>query len=364
MNTSAAPALSSPGFAEPSSIGARLTDWALGSLPLPDAALRAGIRFLLARRLDEERLRWSRPGYGEAFHGLIESGDLAVRTADANRQHYEVETAFYQAVLGRHMKYSSGLWPDGVTTLDEAEAAMLDTTIERAELADGHRILELGCGWGSLTLRMAARFPAARITALTNSATQKAHVEKTAAERGLANVTVLRADINAFAPADRFDRVVSVEMFEHVRNHRRLFARIADWLVEDGRLFVHVFAHREFTYLFEDEGGDDWMSRHFFSGGIMPSREYLLRFDDRFTTARSWTVPGTHYARTAEEWLRNMDRNRDAVDEALARTYGRERVTTWRRYWRIFFLSCAELWGYGNGMEWTVEHYLFRKRAR
>ncbi len=364
MTTSAAPALSSPGFPVPSSVEARITDWALGSLPVSDAFLRASIRFLLARRLRGERQRWSEPGYGEAFHDRLESGDLAVRTADANRQHYEVETAFYQAVLGRHMKYSSGYWPDGVTTLDDAEAAMLDLTIERAEIADHQRILELGCGWGSLTLRMAERFPSSSITALTNSATQKAHVEATAAARGIRNVTVVRCDINAFEPAGRFNRVVSVEMFEHVRNHRRLFERIARWLEDDGRLFVHVFAHREFAYLFEDEGGDDWMSRHFFSGGIMPSREYLLRFQESLVAERTWTVDGTHYARTAEEWLRNMDRNRSAVDDALARTYGADEVSRWRRYWRIFFLSCAELWGYGGGMEWTVEHYRFRKPTR
>jgi cyclopropane-fatty-acyl-phospholipid synthase len=284
-----------------------------------------------------------------------------VATAAANRQHYEVPSAFFAAVLGPRLKYSAAWWPPGVASLDEAEARMLDLTLERAEIRDGQSILDLGCGWGAFTLHAAARHPAARILAVSNSRSQGAFVEAEARARGLDNVTIATADINAFAPQQRFDRIVSVEMLEHVRNHAALFRRIARWLHGDGRLFVHVFSHREFAYLFEERGPSDWMARHFFTGGMMPSDSWLTRCQDALVAEASWRLGGEHYQRTAEAWLRNLDARRGEVDDILGDVYGMDQVTRWRTRWRVFFMACAEMFGYDGGVEWGISHYRFRK---
>ncbi|MDE3157056.1 MAG: class I SAM-dependent methyltransferase [Acidobacteriota bacterium] len=328
---------------------------------VPDAVLRAGIRRLLAQRLREEDRgdRTSNLARTRALVDELRRSPIAIRTDAANAQHYEVPAAFFEAVLGRHLKYSSGYWPDGVTTLDEAEAAMLDLTCRRARLADGQTVLDLGCGWGSLSLYMAARYPASRIVGVSNSGSQRAFIEAQAAARGLTNLTVVTADINDFTPDRRFDRVVSVEMFEHARNYARLLSRIAGWLGPDGLLFVHVFAHRRFAYPFEARDASDWMARHFFTGGLMPSVDLFRWFQEDLRLAACWTLDGTHYEKTARAWLRNMDAHRAAILSAFARTYGPDRARRWFARWRIFFLACAELFGYRRGEEWVVAHYLF-----
>jgi cyclopropane-fatty-acyl-phospholipid synthase len=237
---------------------------------------------------------------------------------------------------------------------------MLALTCERAGLEDGQDILELGCGWGSLTLWMAERFPNSRITGVSNSKDQRAFILARAAERGLVNVDILTADMNTFAAPGTYDRVVSVEMFEHMRNHRELLARIARWLRPGGALFVHIFTHRDFTYPFEVQDASDWMSRYFFTGGIMPADAYLTRFQDHLRLEDHWRVSGTHYQATAEAWLRNQDAHREEVLALFRSTHGAEAPLQSAR-WRIFFMACAELWGWRHGEEWFVSHYRFRK---
>jgi cyclopropane-fatty-acyl-phospholipid synthase len=337
---------------------------------LPDAAIRFGIRRLLAERLRTERKADAEAQQAHLMQ-LVEqlrASPVAIATREANEQHYEVPTAFYQHVLGRHLKYSACYFAPGVTSLDTAEAAMLDLTCRRAGLRDGEDVLELGCGWGSLTLWMAEHFPRSRITAVSNSRTQKQHIDARAAERGLRNVEVVTCDVNVldFPEARRFDRVVSVEMFEHLRNYEVLLRRIAGWMRADATLFVHIFTHREFAYPFEVQGsGDaagDWMSKYFFTGGLMPSDDLLLYFQSDLRLEQHWHVPGVHYQKTAEAWLANMDRHRDAIRPILRATYGAADAPRWWVYWRVFLMSCAELWGYRNGTEWLVSHYLFRRR--
>ncbi len=341
-----------------------LVDRAVDQGSVPDAFLRLGIRRLLRQRLRDEYAggpdqTWERQ---RALWDRMDRGPVAEQTEAANDQHYEVPPAFFVQALGPRLKYSCGLWGPGVQTLAEAETAMLALTSERAELADGQRILELGCGWGSLTLWMAERYPGARITAVSNSRDQRAFILERAAARGLQNVEVLTADMNDFAPPEpgAYDRVVSVEMFEHMRNHRELMRRVASWLAPGGKLFVHIFTHRELTYLFEAKDDSDWMSREFFSGGVMPSDALLLRHQEHLKLQDHWRVDGTHYAKTSEAWLANQDRHRSAILEVFRAAYGDAAEVRFHR-WRVFFLACAELWGYRGGSEWLVSHYRFVK---
>ena len=330
---------------------------------VPDGVVRAGIRRLCEARLadigagDCERSAAAT----ERFIESMNRAPIALLPDRANEQHYEVPARFFAQVLGQHRKYSCAHWTAGTANLDAAEAAALEITCARARLADGQDVLELGCGWGSLTLWMAERYPASRITAVSNSASQRAWIESECARRGLANVRVLTADMNGFQPGRRFDRVVSIEMFEHMRNWRSLFGRVNGWLAPDGLFFMHVFCHRSTPYAFEEHGPTDWMSRHFFSGGMMPSDGLAARFQDDLRLIERWRWDGTHYQKTANAWLANLDARRGEALETLAATYGAEKADAWLQRWRVFFMACAELFGYRAGQEWWVGHYLFRR---
>ena len=329
---------------------------------VPDAVIRAGIR-----RLCEQRLREIGAGCcersaaaTEAFVATMDASELAPLPHLANQQHYEVPAQFFKLALGPHLKYSGAWWPDDTRTLEEAEARSLAATCAHAGLVDGQDVLELGCGWGSLTLWMAARYGSSRITAVSNSASQREWIESEARHRGLTNVRVITADMNVFAARDRYDRVVSVEMFEHMRNWRTLFGRVHDWLVPGGRFLMHVFCHRSTPYSFVDGGPSDWMSRHFFSGGMMPADDLPLRFQDRLRFLARWRWDGTHYERTANAWLANVDAHRGAALEVLAAAHGQD-AAQWLQRWRVFFMACAELFGHGHGQEWWVSHYVFER---
>ncbi len=333
---------------------------------LPETLERWGIRRLLRQRL--ERTLPSVPADVEervaSFARSMREAPIALVPELANEQHYEVPAEFYAHVLGPHRKYSSAFYPEGVTTLEEAEAAMLALTCERAQLRDGQRILELGCGWGSLTLWMAAHYPGSTITAVSNSNSQREWIERTARERGLANLRVITCDMNAFEAEGPYDRVVSVEMFEHMRNWERLLGRVRGWLAEDGRVFLHVFSHRRTCYPFEVEGPNDWMAAHFFTGGMMPSHDLLGVLDLPFSIEEDWVVDGTHYARTSEAWLDNLEREKERLWPILEATYGEGEAQRWFHRWRLFFLSCAELFGYRGGKEWIVSHYRLAPREQ
>jgi cyclopropane-fatty-acyl-phospholipid synthase len=331
---------------------------------LPDWAIRAAIRRICAERLceqaaggvnlHEERLR--------KLLAQLDRSPIAIHTKAANEQHYEVPADFYRMILGPHLKYSCAFWPEGIHTLAQAEEAMLDLYSRRARIGDGHSVLELGCGWGSLSLYLARRFPASRIVAVSNSRTQKEFIDGQARARGLKNLEIITADMNDFQPAACFDRIVSVEMFEHMRNFRLLLSRIASWLKPGGLLFVHIFSHARFAYPYEVRDPSDWMAQHFFTGGIMPSHDLLLRFQDELALAERWQLSGAHYQKTAEAWLANMDSRRQEILALFALTYGPDKARLWWARWRVFFMACAEMFGYAGGAEWMISHYLFGKR--
>ncbi len=334
---------------------------------VPDSLIRQGIRQLL-----RDRLRTLPQGCEEqsaaetAFLDELRRSPIALHTQTANEQHYELPPDFFRLALGKHRKYSANYWPEGVETLTQSEEAMLALTCQRAELADGMRILELGCGWGAITLWMASHYPQSEIVAVSNSKPQREYIESMCELQGLSNVRVLTADMNDFdaveaGAGDGFDRVVSVEMFEHMRNYELLMERISRWLLPEGKLFVHIFCHKDKAYPFEIQDSSDWMAKYFFTGGIMPSHQLLLHFQKHLDIEETWRMNGEHYSRTAEAWLQNMDQNGEAVDRIFQQTYGKDKKR-WIVRWRTFFLAVAELFRFRRGEEWLVGHYRFVNR--
>lgn len=330
---------------------------------IPDSLIRFQIRNLLKQRLREEKKANSELQQSHLMQLIdeLKNSPIAIETNAANEQHYEVPTEFYQFCLGKHLKYSSGYWKEGVTDIDTSEKDMLELTCERAELQNGQSVLELGCGWGSLSLYMAQKFPKSQFTVISNSKTQKLYIDEQANSRGLNNLTVLTVNINSFQLAQQFDKVVSVEMFEHMRNYQKLMKLVASHLKPNGKLFVHIFTHQSFTYKFEVKDESDWMSKYFFTGGIMPSDDLLFYFNDDLRVEKHWHVSGIHYSKTSEAWLSKMDKHKQQILPLFEKTYGANQALKWWVYWRIFFMACAELWAFNNGEEWIVSHYLFSK---
>jgi cyclopropane-fatty-acyl-phospholipid synthase len=333
---------------------------------VPDFLLRKGIRKLLQRRLNDENKgdAETQQAHLMALIDQLKTSPIAVNTADANQQHYELPTQFYRYCLGKNLKYSSGYWKPGVTDIDTSEDDMLELTCQRAELANGQRILELGCGWGSLSLYMAAKFPESTFKVVSNSRTQKQHIDEQAMQRGIKNLAVITTDMNTFTIDEQFDRIVSVEMFEHMRNYQLLMKKVASFLKPDGKVFIHIFTHKEYAYLFEVKDDTDWMSKYFFTGGIMPSDDLLFYFNDDLSVEQHWHVNGTHYGKTAEAWLKNMDVHKTEIMPLFEETYGKDQALKWWVYWRIFYMACAELWNFNKGNEWIVSHYLFHKNTK
>jgi len=332
---------------------------------LPDAMIRAGIRKLLARNLADREHPPLEAQHAalRRFVAELRKSPIAINTREANEQHYELPPAFFKLCLGPRLKYSSSYFDKGTRQLANAEERMLAMTCERADLANGQEILELGCGWGSLTLWMAEKYPKARITAVSNSAPQREFILQRAADNNLRNVEVLTCDMNQLSLDEgRFERVVSVEMFEHMRNWPKLLSRIAQWTRADARLFIHIFVHREHAYPFEPGEKDDWMSRYFFTGGIMPSDHLMHYFQEHWSIEGHWRVDGRHYEKTANAWLANQDRHREEIMTIMHATYGEKDALVWNNRWRMFWMACAELWGYRGGREWFVSHYRMARR--
>lgn len=343
-------------------------DQLLESNKVPDFMIRRAIRGLLKQRLTYTQTEsLNQQQYLTEFVEQLKHSPIAVNTLEANEQHYEVPTRFFQYVLGEHLKYSSGYWDNKAfetnrLALNHSEEVMLQLTCQRAQLQDGQRILELGCGWGSLSLYMAAHYPNSPITVVSNSATQKTYIDQAAKSRGLINLTVVTADMNDFQTEESFDRVASVEMFEHMQNYQKLLDKISHFLKPEGKLFVHIFTHKDHPYLFEIKDDSDWMAKYFFTGGMMPSANLLLYFAEHLYIEQQWQVNGTHYQKTCEAWLSEMDLHRSEIMPLFVQTYGQQNARKWWVYWRVFFMSCAELFGYNQGHEWFVSHYLFTKR--
>jgi cyclopropane-fatty-acyl-phospholipid synthase len=330
---------------------------------LPDYLIRFGIRQLLKRRLNDlnhgnVEIQQEKK---ETFIASMNQANIAEVPELANEQHYEVPADFYHFTLGDNKKYSSCFWDSKTETLTQAENKALKITCQRAQIKNGQNILELGCGWGSLTLYIAKNYPKSKITGVSNSHSQKTYILTEAKKRGIKNLKIITADMNTFKIKDKFDRVVSVEMIEHMRNHKKLFNQISNWLKKDGLFFMHIFVHKLHPYLFEVQAEDDWMSKFFFSGGMMPSADLPLFFQDKLNIEKQWLWSGTHYEKTANAWLENLDKNKSKVTEIFKNTYGDRNTNLWIQRWRIFFMACAELWGYDKGQEWIVAHYLFKK---
>lgn len=334
---------------------------------VPDPLIRFGIRRLLKQRLHDMRLQEvsANGEFIKAHANLLRQSPLAIMTKQANEQHYEVPTEFYELCLGKHKKYSACFWDENTVELEQAEQNALDISIARAEIQDGMRILELGCGWGSLSLELARRFPRSEVTVVSNSATQRQFIETQAHKRGFTNLRVLTRDLGKeenydFGP-EKFDRVMSIEMMEHIRNYEKFFSLVAGVMASDAKMFVHIFTHKTTPYFFETEGEDNWMGKYFFSGGQMPARDLFEQFNRDLKVEAKWDWNGTHYQKTLEAWLDKMDQNEEKVRLLFQKAYGADNVEIWVNRWRVFYMACSELFGFNKGEEWAVTHYLLKR---
>ena len=339
-----------------------IIDFLLSHQMLPDSTIRAAIRKRLKNTLKKQEQANTRlqGQYTEKLIEELKASPLAVSTDKANEQHYEVPAEFYKIVLGPQLKYSSGYWGNSGATLSSSETEMLDLTIERADIAGGANILDLGCGWGSFSLYAAQKFPDKNFTAVSNSNSQREYITRQARLVNIRNLKAITADINNFDPDDKYDRIVTIEMLEHIRNYAHVFKKLHSWMPSGGKLFIHIFNHKKYAYKFEVKSKSDWMARHFFTGGMMPSDELLLNFAEGFKLAGHWNIGGLHYSKTLEAWLKNMDGNKGNIMEIFEKAYRSEAKKFWA-YWRVFFMACSETFAMGDGNEWQVSHYSFEK---
>ncbi len=336
----------------------------------PDILVRMTVRAALRRKVSIQRINdvEERQAYIADFAKSLGQQEIAIHTDQANEQHYELPPEFFKAVLGKMLKYSCGYWSENVEInraykeLDRSENDMLQLTCQRAGVKEGQHILDLGCGWGSAALYMAREYPGALITAVSNSSPQIGHIQSEAASLGYDNLTAIKADMNELELPQKFDRVITVEMFEHMRNYQALLKKVAGFIKPGGKLFIHIFSHHTYPFLYEDRGEGDWMARHFFTGGTMPSQDLLHYFLDKFFLEEQWAVSGMHYRYTLEAWLQKMDRQKEHIYPLFIETYGKDQAEKWWNYWRLFFLACAEFFGFRNGNEWFVSHYLLGKK--
>ena len=327
---------------------------------VPDFPIKLAIRGLIRQRLRDIEPQDERDP-NLVFTEQLAKASIAEYTDAANDQHYEVPAEFFKLALGKQLKYSSCYYDNGAANLDQAEEDMLSLYGDRAQLKDGQNILDLGCGWGSFSLWAAERFPNSQIYGVSNSKSQRLYITREANRRGLKNVSIITADMNSFQISHSFDRIISIEMFEHMRNYEQLFAKVNGWLKDDGLAFIHVFSHKNTPYFYETEGDDNWMGRYFFTGGIMPSHQLYSHYSHLLKIEKQWTINGENYGKTSLAWLSNMDANRNEIKRVFAETYGKKEANIWFNRWRIFFLSCAELFSYNKGKEWDVSHFLFSK---
>ena len=321
---------------------------------IPDFLIKKAALYLSKKRLVEPNVGKNK----EKVIKLLSDGDIAEKTVDANEQHYEVPPEFFRKVLGKRLKYSCSLFNDQ-ESLDEAEVKMLDLYIDRAGITNGQEILDLGCGWGSFSLYVAAKFPESKITSLSNSIDQINFINNQAETRNLKNINALKMDVNELTLNKKFDRILSIEMFEHLRNYQSILASLSNLLLEDGKLFIHIFCNKEVAYFYEVKNDLDWMTKYFFLGGIMPSRDIFSYFNENLTLVNQWDVNGNHYSRTSKGWLENLYRNKKEIMDIFRDHY--DEPIIWFNRWRVFFLTCEVFFGMNKGNEFFVSHYLFEK---
>lgn len=341
-----------------------MIDYILANLPVPDFMLRAGSKYLIGDKAREVNAKLENKLYLEEFAESLKKLPIAIATDKANEQHYEVPDTFYEVVLGEYLKYSCCYW-EKASNLDEASRDMLDLYLERAQISSGQTILDLGCGWGSFSLYAAQKFKDCHFTALSNSSTQKSFIEERCRKLGITNLEVITENIaTAVLPQNKFDRIVSIEMLEHMKNYQALFEKISGSLKDDGLFFAHIFSHNEGAYHFEVKSSTDWMTKYFFEGGMMPADRLFYHFQDHLEISDHWKLNGYHYQKTARAWLEKTDQNKEQIIKIFEKTYGEKEALKWFRYWRMFFIAVEELWKFNKGEEWIVSHYLFKKKSR